>query len=206
MQKVPFPGETIISYEKTKDLTGGEGWSGFGHLIFGGGAGVGILYLTSERIVYIQEPNPIQKTYSTTYVERMPAVQHAAQLRDVGLKEYINLPLNEVIGYKAGRLFGILSICIYSQNKRYSLAFGRYDCKILFNFIKTLPVIDKNIEKQYPQKKLDKSKPYCERCFSENVFYSSGPDGLLVPYGMGKCGTCNYDFKWKRKWGLPGGK
>ena len=83
---------------------------------------------------------------------------------------------------------------------------GRYDCKILFNFIKTLPVIDKNIEKQYPQKKLDKSKPYCERCFSENVFYSSGPDGLLVPYGMGKCGTCNYDFKWKRKWGLPGGK
>jgi hypothetical protein len=198
-----LPSETIISYEKIKNLTAGEGWNTFGHLMFGGYMGVGILYLTSERIVLIQEPNPMQKIYSHTFAESIPEMYDAAQLRDSGFKEYLNLPLSEVIGYKASRLNSVIRICTYFQNKRYSISISRYDSKILFNFLKTIPAIDKNIEKQYPQKKLDKSKPYCERCYSEIVFYCSGPDGFQIPYGIGKCGTCNYVFKWKKNGGYP---
>lgn len=174
------------------------GWKEDGGFVFR--LGKGTLFRTNQRFVFIRSPSEANVIiYGAPLTEIPGDLISAKDLRTHNYFEYLEINPKEIIGYKGGFLVST-KICLYFKGKRYGLHFSTKNSNILKGLIQSLPKITRNIETQYYEIPKDRNIPHCDHCQSEDVYYYSEPDGILIPFGLGKCKVCNRVFQWKKKW------
>ena len=197
-------GELILEPEEKIYSTGTEsfgiitGWGEGGNHVFGSGSGK--VFRTDKRIVLIRSPSAINPIRGGSPWFQIPGdMMNERDLETHNYFIFVEIMLNEIVGYKAG-FFKTTRLCIYFNGKRYGLHFAPKKGRILTELIKSLSKVDRNLESEYYEIKKNPNIPHCDQCKSEDVYYYSEPDGLLIPYGLGKCNACNRVFQWKRSW------
>lgn len=98
----------------------------------------GDFYVSNLRVVFVIEQSARDEFFFSkgALYEKPAEMIKARQFRKEGTREFFEIPVNEVVGYKSGLMF--TTICILYNGKKYGLSFRRGKTRILSDFIKEL--------------------------------------------------------------------
>lgn len=88
------------------------------------GSGVGILYRTNKRLIFIREIKPYDKLKyggfpGTAVVDAL----QAKEMKEIGAKEFFEVPLTEIVKYKKSS-FSPVFLCLLVNGEKYHMGIG----------------------------------------------------------------------------------
>lgn len=115
----------------------GKKWRSGGVPLFS--SGIGRLCRTNQRLVFLRSPSGMREFFTSkgSITDKPVEMWKARYFRKMGMKEFFEIPLNEVIGYKKSLGVGHI-LCLLAENKKYALIIAPKNSKIVLSLVKQL--------------------------------------------------------------------